>query len=444
MNKIVWSNEIDRLKSLLLEGKSYREIGEIYNRKPSSIREQVIKLDLYIYFQHKVDKSTKKSIDEIIEKKLRYYPNSIYLYTRKYLINKFKEDINYKGPKGILLKEDIINEYKKSRENSFMTFNYDFSRLPKYVNSGLEKFDVIVNEISPKTGKYVGLWTTNFKNLVINKQDNGVCGGIKSKVFSSFTTEDFIKISRSKFGNTYGYDKVKYINMFTPVLLRCNICGEYFLQVPSTHLESPGLGCPACSMKNVGERKALGIKILSERCDEIYGPIYDFTNSIYINNRTELVAINKLTGKEVIATPERFLNSNPESDYKSLGERCITNWLEENHINYLYNYSIQGEIMGRKKNYVRIDFILEDLNIWIEYNGLQHYRRVNYWVSEEEFKQQLQRDQNIRDYCKRSGIKLLEIPYTYDTNNKISELLTKIILNKENIIIDYPIIENYE
>ena len=54
-------------------------------------------------------------------------------------------------------------------------------------------------------------------------------------------------------------------------------------------------------------------------------------------------------------------------------------------------------------------------------------------------KNQLRRDQNIRDYCKENNITLIEIPYTYNTYEKVKDLLDRVILTGEDIntIIDY-------
>lgn len=44
-------------------------------------------------------------------------------------------------------------------------------------------------------------------------------------------------------------------------------------------------------------------------------------------------------------------------------------------------------------------------------NSEQHYHSVNLWGGQEKFEQQQERDFALRQYCKKNGIKLLEIPY---------------------------------
>lgn len=422
-----WDAEQDNLILYLKQGKTYESIGKIFGITKSSVREQVIKRGLDVYYKHH---ARRKSLDEKIERKLKWYPSSEFPNTREYLKNELTKDINFKTYKGILLKEDIIEQYHISRVDSKYKFDYDFSKLPPFVKDRKEKFTVIVNEVSPKTHKLVGEWETCFKHLVIQRMDNGVCGGIKAKEFCALTREEFIDKCIKRFGNTYDYSKIVYVNMFTPVLIKCNRCGKYFWQVPSTHLDSPGLGCPDCAMADVGFRKYLGLEELSNRCEEIYGPIYDFTGSLYQGISKPLIAKNKITEKEVIATPDEFLRGVAERDRMSSGEKHVSHWLDTNKIQYSYNTSIFNKIFGRKTKYVRIDFIVHYKNVeyWIEYNGEQHYKRVKHWVSEKEFLEGLSRDKNVRDYCKENEIILLEIPYTYKNYSDISDILDKIIL----------------
>ena len=52
--------------------------------------------------------------------------------------------------------------------------------------------------------------------------------------------------------------------------------------------------------------------------------------------------------------------------------------------------------------------------------------------SEEEFNLQVKRDKELRNYCKLNNITLIEIPYTYYTYEKISDVLERILINHES------------
>lgn len=56
---------------------------------------------------------------------------------------------------------------------------------------------------------------------------------------------EFLEKSRNKFGNKFSYEKVVYKDAITPVILTCNIHGD-FEMTPKAHLNS-STGCKECS-----------------------------------------------------------------------------------------------------------------------------------------------------------------------------------------------------
>lgn len=71
--------------------------------------------------------------------------------------------------------------------------------------------------------------------------------------------------------------------------------------------------------------------------------------------------------------------------------------------------------------FLYVDFYIPSLNTVIEYNGEQHYRKVGIW--EERFEKQQARDEELRQYCKDNGIKLIEIRYDEDVWEVLNEKL---------------------
>lgn len=59
----------------------------------------------------------------------------------------------------------------------------------------------------------------------------------------------------------------------------------------------------------------------------------------------------------------------------------------------------------------------------IECQGGQHYYPVDLWGGQEAFEKQLEHDARKRDYAKRIGVILIEIPYTVFTYQGISDIL---------------------
>jgi len=62
---------------------------------------------------------------------------------------------------------------------------------------------------------------------------------------------------------------------------------------------------------------------------------------------------------------------------------------------------------------LELDGYNEELQLAFEYQGVQHYKRVDYFQqTEEDFKSQQARDARKRQLCEANGCTLLEIPYT--------------------------------
>lgn len=59
------------------------------------------------------------------------------------------------------------------------------------------------------------------------------------------------------------------------------------------------------------------------------------------------------------------------------------------------------------------DGFCEEIGLAFEYHGRQHYMRVPHWHKrEEDFQQQLRRDEILRRLCSENGVTLIEVPYT--------------------------------
>ena len=93
----------------------------------------------------------------------------------------------------------------------------------------------------------------------------------------------------------------------------------------------------------------------------------------------------------------------------------IQQFLEENKIKYMSEYIIYiGD------NYYRYDFYLPQYNLFIEYDGKQHYEPVRFFGNDEDAKYVYERtkehDEIKNRYCEENNINLLRIPY-WETKN---------------------------
>ena len=254
--------------------------------------------------------------------------------------------------------------------------------------------------------------------------------------------EKWYKESQEKFGDICDYSESIYVNTRTPIKIKCKECGTVFYQKPRVHLKSK-VPCPECLKKKVSKEKRSNTEEFIKKAENVHGKEeYDYSKVEYKDAETPLLIIDlKRDGEEFWQKPSNHLQvkGNP-SRRQSEGEVQISRWLRENNIEFSSEVTIRN-IPGRRgeESLVRIDFCLtyNDKNYWIEFNGEQHYkfkrdiligRRKTPEEQLEHFSQQVNRDKHVREYCKENNIIFVEIPYTYDTFNKISEVLNKIII----------------
>lgn len=124
--------------------------------------------------------------------------------------------------------------------------------------------------------------------------------------------------------------------------------------------------------------------------------------------------------------------------YHTLSCGCLVSYwnmyiqqlLEKNKIEYESEYIVYiGE------NYYRYDFYLPQYNLFIEYDGQQHYKPVRFYGNDEDaeyvYERTKEHDKIKNRYCEENNINLLRIPY-WETknietiiNNHLQRLSTK-------------------
>lgn len=104
----------------------------------------------------------------------------------------------------------------------------------------------------------------------------------------------------------------------------------------------------------------------------------------------------------------------PKHKNLSKGEIKIKEILLQNNINFIQEYSPVGCINPKTGRTLRFDFFLPDYNLLIEFDGIQHFEKQNYFTSSLEEYQYRDNIKNI--WAKENNIRLKRIPY-YNLNN---------------------------
>ena len=290
------------------------------------------------------------------------------------------------------------------------------------------------------------------------------------------TTEQYIEKCKSKWAfDNIDYSNVNYTKSSNKINLICKLHGE-FLVTANNHL-SKGSKCPMCKNKMSKEE-------FVKKSNETHNNKFDYSDMIYVNNRTkskiicpehgeiEIYPYNHLKGMDCT----KCVNEKRRNDLEELTERFnkihnnkykydTTNYKNrrsnisifcenhgwfgqptlshlkghgcpkcsssngETHINkYLTEGGIAFETEKRfddcKNKYtLPFDFYLPDHNICIEYDGRQHFEPNEYFGGEERLEKQKANDNIKNEYCEYNNIRLYRISYKDDINIEMKKIM---------------------
>lgn len=105
---------------------------------------------------------------------------------------------------------------------------------------------------------------------------------------------------------------------------------------------------------------------------------------------------------------------------KSTGELYIESILSDNKI--IFEEQKKVYING---NLNLFDFYLPDYNLYIEYDGKQHYLPIKRWGGKQGLLERQRKDAEKNLYVANSGSKMLRIPYTVNTVSDIADIISK-------------------
>lgn len=182
-----------------------------------------------------------------------------------------------------------------------------------------------------------------------------------------------------------------------------------------------GTSCMQCGLEKLSEQNLLSnedvLLIVSE-----YHPNATMMSKYHGSHNPITLRCNKCGFEYPAYIRSRKQCPNCERYY--YGEKLVQTYLDENKISYIPQYKFNN---CKNKNALPFDFYLSDLNTCIEYQGKQHYEPVDLFGGEDGFEYRKQNDKIKREYCLRNNIRLIEVPYTYNTASAVEEYLNSVI-----------------
>lgn len=253
-----------------------------------------------------------------------------------------------------------------------------------------------------------------------------LCSNKQKSIKQTKTTEQFLKEYNEKFPNSpYSTEKVDYKGDRISVTMICPIHGDFEIK-PNKLLI--GQGCRDCGMIRSHNKQTKTLEKFIEDANKVHNHYYKYNNAVYVNKNTKLYVTCPVHGDFPIT---------PDNHLRGKGcPKCRMSHLERNVMNNLDKYSIKYEYEKKfdwlkYRNPMSLDFYLEDYNVAIECQGIEHFKPISFSYSIDSdraakiFKGVQTRDKLKKELCESHGLKLFYINYNNeeDDNNKLIEFL---------------------
>ncbi len=218
-----------------------------------------------------------------------------------------------------------------------------------------------------------------------------------------------------------------YKNAKAYVTMKHNKCGNVYQVTPTAFLY--GNRCPKCSSKITGKKLSKTTTQFKKELNHLYGNEFELIGEY--KSQKYKVNIKHSKCKNTFTTfPTYILGGTgcPYCSNRSSGEKRITNILKSNGIKFKKEYS---DSRLKYKHKLRFDFALfksDRLICLLEYDGIQHFKPIEYFGGEKALEGTKFRDKLKNSFCKQNNIPLIRIPYwEKDVENYIKESLKEVI-----------------
>ena len=238
-------------------------------------------------------------------------------------------------------------------------------------------------------------------------------GCIKCARNYQYTNDEFIKKANKIHNNTYDYSLTNYNKGGNKIKIICKEHGV-FEQKANSHLQ--GFKCPTC----YNEKRTYTTEKFIELAKLKHGNFYDYSLVEYIHSSKKVKIICPMHGEFHQTACSHIRGVGCLDCNSSKGEKEIRLYLENNNINFNTQHIF---VNCKNERYLPFDFYLPDINTCIEYDGLQHFKPIEYFGGETTLKRIKLTDKIKTDFCKNNNIELLRIRYNENILNKLQSFL---------------------
>ena len=218
-------------------------------------------------------------------------------------------------------------------------------------------------------------------------------------------TEEFKNKLFDKFGGEYELIG-DYVSSNDKVLIRHTKCGyEYYIR-PDSILR--GSKCNKCNHTRYSNMFTKSTSTYAKEVSDLTDGEYSLVSE-YLGVKEYVKIKHNKCGCTYNVYPYNFNKGRrcPNCN-KSIGEEIVKKVLTDIDLKFEEQVSFEGLI---DKSNLTYDFYLPELDLLIEYQGIQHYEPVELFGGEPTLKIQQRHDEIKRQYASSNNIELLEISY---------------------------------
>lgn len=285
-----------------------------------------------------------------------------------------------------------------------------------------------VNYVSAKTKVIITCKIHGDFTITPNKHLSGggcqVCGRNKIIAANTKTNEDFLNEAHEVHGELYDYSKFINVKRSEKITIICKAHGE-FKQTISNHLS--GQGCPTCAKNERGINRRKSEKDFFDDCNYIHNKKYNYSETTYQGMNSIIEPICPIHGSfKVLAIKHYHRNQGcthcSDEQLKSRPILEMEQYLNDNNIIFISEFRIKE---CRNVLELPFDIYIPSLNLCVEYDGVQHYKPIEFFGGEEGYQKQVQNDKIKNEYCESNNINLLRISYKQEHLKVLKEYLEK-------------------
>lgn len=264
-------------------------------------------------------------------------------------------------------------------------------------------------------------YRNEYRTLIRTKYGCKKClDGIQKKSSTQLKVEQLLQ-------ENLNIDLVQWNGVNNRAKLYCNNCKQFFYRYPA-HILKNNDYCPNCS-------------IVKSRTPRTLEEAQEALNNYAGNTEFKILKFKNSSEKALVQHTCGFIFERKLWNFsisrgcpKCQGKRSILEKKVRAYLNILgVNFSEQVHFRDCNNGYSSFDFAIKTNKqlYLIEVQGQQHYHQIPGF---DDYEIQQQRDELKREYCKKKGIPLIEIPY-YDIDkldNYFSFLKSPTTISKES------------